>query len=314
MAIPVLMPALSPTMKEGNLAKWLKKEGDKVKPGEVIAEIETDKATMEVESADSGILGKIVVGDKTEGVKVNSLIGVLLESGEKPKDAEEFAKSFSSEDEAPKAEKKIEAKEEAPKKAETTSKTQTPKPSTTQPAKNERVFASPLAKRIAANESLDISAITGTGPRGRVIKSDVEAALANGGNTAFATAPMNFAMPVGRAEVESELKPVSTMRQVIAERLTESKQNIPHFYLSVDCEMDELMYSRELINAQAPMNGDKPAYKISVNDFVIKACALGLRDNPDANCSWTDEGILQYNNIDISVAVAINDGLITPIV
>jgi len=302
MAIPVLMPALSPTMKEGNLAKWFKKEGDKIKPGEVIAEIETDKATMEIESADSGILGKIVVGNKTDGVKINSLIAVILEAGEKPKDAEAFANSYEAESASEPAQEE---------KAAANSGNKAPAPAAAAPATSDRVFASPLAKRLAANESLDIAQIRGSGPKGRVVKADIENAIANGG---AGTAPMNFATSVGRNEVETELKPVSMMRQVIAERLTESKQNIPHFYLSLDCELDELMYVREMINERAPKNGDKAAYRISVNDFIIKACAHALRDNPNANCSWTDEGILQYNNVDISVAVAIPDGLITPIV
>lgn len=310
MAIPVLMPALSPTMKEGNLSKWLKKEGDKIKPGEVIAEIETDKATMEVESADSGILGKLVVPEKTSNVKVNELIAVILESGEKTKDAEKFAESYQSESTSEQTQEKATANAPTPPAPapKTTISTPSPQPQTVEPT-NSRVFASPLARRIAANESLELKNIQGSGPRGRIVKSDVEHALS--GNHAPA---MNFTTNVGRNSVESELRPVSVMRQVIAERLTESKQNVPHFYLSLDCELDELTYTRALINEAAPKNGDKAAYKISVNDFVIKACACALRDNPEANSSWTDQGIVQYNNVDISVAVAIQDGLITPII
>ncbi len=299
MAIEILMPALSPTMTEGNLAKWLKKEGDKVKPGDVLAEIETDKATMEVEAVDAGTLGKIVVQAKTEGVKVNQLIAVLLEANEAKSAVDEVLKKHQGA-----------VAVAAPVKQEVAQKVEQPKvvnaPASVTQSSN-RVFASPLAKRIAEQQGIDLSSVKGSGPHGRIVKEDV---------LSFKSVPSfaNTNFSVGRSNEQYRLVPNSNMRKVIAKRLVESKQTVPHFYLTVDCQLDELLKVREQINAKAPKNGDKAAYKISVNDFIIKASAQALRAFPKANASWSDEGIMIYNNIDISVAVAIEDGLITPII
>ncbi len=298
MAIEILMPALSPTMTEGNLAKWLKKEGDKVKPGDVLAEIETDKATMEVEAVDAGTLGKIVVQAKTEGVKVNQLIAVLLEANEAKSAVDEVLKKHQGV-----------AAIAAPAKQEVVTKVEQPKAVNAPAAitqSSSRVFASPLAKRIAEQQGIDLSSIKGSGPHGRIVKDDVLSQKSSSfANTNFQT---------GRSSEQYRLVPNSNMRKVIAKRLVESKQTVPHFYLTVDCQLDELLKVREQINAKAPKNGDKAAYKISVNDFIIKASAQALRALPKANASWSDEGIMIYNNVDISVAVAIEDGLITPII
>ncbi len=309
MPIEILMPALSPTMTEGTLAKWLKKEGDDVSSGDVIAEIETDKATMEVEAVDEGKLGKILISEGTENVPVNELIALLLDEGEDASELEGYSASTAA---APAAEEK---KEEAP---AASAPAASPAPATnghTAPAaasSGERVFASPLAKRIASQEGIDIGAISGTGPHGRVIKADVEDALANGvGSVGGAqTAAISF----GRNPVEYTEIPNSGMRKTIAKRLQESKQTVPHFYLTIDCEMDALLAARKRINDAAPKADDKPAYKVSVNDLVVKAVAMGLREVPAANASWTDNAIQQYNNVDVSVAVAMEGGLITPIV
>lgn len=288
MAIEILMPALSPTMTEGNLAKWLKKEGDKIKPGEVLAEIETDKATMEVEAVDSGTLGKIIVPDKSQGVKVNQLIAVILESGEDKSAIDAVIKKFSSQPAAnlPKEEVK---------------KVETPKVELQQ-TNSSRIFATPLAKKIASMQGVNLNQIQGSGPRGRIVKDDV------------LNAKPSANIQLGRSSSEYTVLPVSPMRKVIAKRLSESKQNIPHFYLTVDCNVDELLKFREAINVSAPQIDGNPAYKVSVNDIIIKASAAALAKKREANCSWSDEGILQYNNVDIAVAVAIPDGLITPIV
>jgi pyruvate dehydrogenase E2 component (dihydrolipoamide acetyltransferase) len=302
MPIEILMPALSPTMTEGNLAKWTVKEGDKIKSGQVIAEIETDKATMEVEAVDEGIVGKILVPAGTEGVKVNQLIALLLEDGEDKKVLDGYKPKDSGagiQDSGKKEEKKPDPVSAAPE-----SRIPNPAPSSS----GERVKASPLAKRVAANEGVDIRMVQGTGPHGRVVKDDVLKAVATGGT--------------GRGRVmrnpsEFTKIPNNNMRKVIARRLTESKQTVPHFYLTVECELDKLLEVRKEINfdAEATAGKDKkPAYKLSVNDFIIKATALALKKVPTANASWSDEAILQYNNVDISVAVAIDGGLITPIV
>lgn len=283
MPIEILMPALSPTMKEGNLAKWLKKEGDKISPGDVIAEIETDKATMEVEAVDEGILGKILVPANTRSVAVNSLIALILEEGEDSKELDEYK---------PKANAiNLPKQVEAPvKKEESQTTTQA-----TILGSSSRVKASPLAKRIASIEKIDLTHISGSGPHGRIIKADVLNRTSS-------------KKGVTRNSQEYKAIPNSNIRRVIAERLLESKQTIPHFYLSIECNIDKLLALREDINA------DSEKYKISVNDFVIKAVALALKDNPEANSSWTEEEILQYNNVDVSVAVAIEGGLITPII
>jgi pyruvate dehydrogenase E2 component (dihydrolipoamide acetyltransferase) len=298
MPIEVLMPALSPTMTEGNLAKWLKKEGDKISPGEVIAEIETDKATMEVEAVDEGVLGKIVIAAGTESVKVNEIIAIILEEGE---DAGQLASYTAKKMDV--AAPSNENKEEEPKLAVVKTAAATPSP-------NEgRVIASPLAKRIAENENIDLSRISGTGPHGRIIKDDVLEAKTAKPNAASVSAKSFVA---GRDAVEYNKVPNNNMRKVIAKRLCESKQTVPHFYLSIECEIDNLLKTRAEMNSTT--SKENPEYKLSVNDFVIKAVAMALRKVPAANSSWTDEAILQYNNVDVSVAVAIDGGLITPIV
>ncbi|SMH48244.1 pyruvate dehydrogenase complex dihydrolipoamide acetyltransferase [Mesorhizobium australicum] len=344
MPINITMPALSPTMEEGNLAKWLVKEGDKVSPGDVIAEIETDKATMEVEAVDEGTVAKLVVPAGTEGVKVNAVIAILAGEGE---DASAAAKGS---DTAPaKAEvKKEQAKATTEAAKPEPSRTEAPKadgPKTeTPPAKpegapaatassGERTFASPLARRIAKDAGVDVSAIAGSGPHGRVVKADVEAAVAGGGAkmatpAAQAGAPA-AAAPAAKplsddavlkffAEGSYELKPHDNMRKTIASRLTESHQTIPAYFLSMDCTLDALLKLREEINKSAPTTktekGDVPAFKLSVNDFIIKAMALALRDVPMANASWTSSARVLHRNADVGVAVAVPDGLITPIV
>ena len=325
MPINITMPALSPTMEEGNLAKWLVKEGDTVKSGDVIAEIETDKATMEVEAVDEGVVAKIVVPAGTEGVKVNSLIAILAADGE---DVGAAAAGGGS---APKAEAKpADAPKEAEKPAAAAAAPAVTASAGPAPAKDgNRVFSSPLARRIAKEAGVDISAVSGSGPHGRVVKSDVEKAVASGGATpAAAAAPAAAsaapaAAPKGMSE-EAVLKlfeqgsydlvPHDGMRKTIAKRLQESKQTIPHFYVSVDVELDALLALRAQINDSAPRRDDKPAYKLSVNDMVIKAMALALRDVPDANVSWTDTNMVKHKHADVGVAVSIPGGLITPII
>lgn len=331
MAIKITMPALSPTMEEGNLAKWLVKEGDKVSAGDVIAEIETDKATMEVEAVDEGIVAKLVVPAGTESVKVNALIAVLAEDGE---DVAEAAKAASGD--APAAAPKAEAA--APVAA--TAPVSAPAPVAAAPAatpaapapvaKGERLFASPLARRVAKDAGVELAAVSGTGPHGRIIRKDVEAAIASGGKApakpvASAAAPQ---IAVSGASDEATLKmfeegsyelvPHDGMRKTIARRLMESKLTVPHFYLTIDCELDALLALRSQLNAAAPMikteKGEVPAYKLSVNDLVIKATALALRDIPEANVSWTDAGMVKHKHADVGVAVSIPGGLITPIV
>ncbi|MFI4983983.1 MAG: pyruvate dehydrogenase complex dihydrolipoamide acetyltransferase [Rickettsiales bacterium] len=288
MAVEILMPALSPTMTEGNLAKWLKKEGDKIKPGEVLAEIETDKATMEVEAVDAGILGKIIVPAQSHGVKVNQLIAVILESGDDKNAIDAIIKKFADQPKAavPEA-KKVE--------------THVAKPEVISAQANNRIFATPLAKKVASMQGVNLNQIQGSGPKGRIVKDDVLNTKSTG-------------KQIGRNQQEYSVVPVSTMRKVIAKRLMESKQTIPHFYLTVDCNVDELLKFREAVNNNAPQKDGVPAYKVSLNDIIIKASATALARKPEANCSWSDDAILQYNNVDIAVAVAIPDGLITPIV
>ncbi|WP_425598322.1 pyruvate dehydrogenase complex dihydrolipoamide acetyltransferase [Brucella intermedia] len=319
------MPALSPTMEEGNLSKWLVKEGDKIAPGDVIAEIETDKATMEVEAVDEGTIAKIVVPAGSEGVKVNALIAILAEEGE---DVAAAAKGAAS---APKAEAKAETPKEEPKPTAAPVAATAPAKAE-QPAaanKGDRVFASPLARRIAKESGVDITAVKGTGPHGRVVQRDVEAALASGGVKAAApkaeavsaTAPKAMSDDAVLKLFEEgtyEIVPHDGMRKTIARRLVESKQTVPHFYLTIDCELDALLALRSQINAAAPMikteKGEVPAYKLSVNDLVIKAVALALRDIPEANVSWTEGGMVKHKRADVGVAVSIPGGLITPIV
>ena len=317
MPIEILMPALSPTMTEGNLVKWNKKEGEKVKSGDVIAEIETDKATMEVEAVDEGILGKIVVAEGTESVKVNEIIALLLADGE---DASAVA-NYAAKGGAAPAEKPSPASGGSSAAPASTSVTETPSVPASAPSQESgKVKASPLAKRVAAQEGVDLSAVQGTGPHGRIIKADVEEAKKSGGASKAALGGQAAFIPqsYGRNATESVDVPLNNMRKTIAKRLLESKQNVPHFYLTIDCEIDALNAARVRINAAADAavkgTDKKPAYKVSVNDFVIKAVALALRDVPAANASWADTVIKQYNNVDVSVAVALDGGLITPVV
>ncbi|EJM98044.1 pyruvate dehydrogenase complex dihydrolipoamide acetyltransferase [Phyllobacterium sp. YR531] len=339
MPINITMPALSPTMEEGNLAKWLVKEGDKVGPGDVIAEIETDKATMEVEAVDEGTVAKIVVPAGTEGVKVNALIAILAADGEDASAAAQGGGDAAPAKAEAKEEKKAEPAAEAPKadapKAEP-AKAEAPRQETASaPASvksGDRPFSSPLARRIAKDAGVDLSAVTGSGPHGRVIKKDVEAAIAGGGAKAAAPAaaapgasapaapkPMSDdAVLKLFAEGSYELVPHDGMRKTIAKRLLEAKSTVPHFYLTVDCELDALLALRQQINLAAPMRktdkGDVPVYKLSVNDMIIKAMALALRDVPEANVSWTESNMVKHKHSDVGVAVSIPGGLITPII
>lgn len=297
MPVKILMPALSPTMEHGNLAKWLKKEGDTVSAGEVIAEIETDKATMEVEAVDEGILGKIIVQEGSQEVAVNSLIAVLLEDGEDSASIDDF---IAKESGTPAPATKTQAENKAIPAAEPvlSKSVATPEQKIVKPGETGRIFASPLARRIASNEGINLSSIIGTGPRGRIVKADV---LAGG----------NAKGRIIRHPQEYTLVPNNNMRRVIAKRLVESKQTVPHFYLSIECAMDAVLEVRAQINTSF---GDDKSKKLSVNDFVILATAKALKDIPQANASWGDEAIIMYNNIDISVAVAIDGGLITPVI
>lgn len=344
MATNILMPALSPTMTDGKLARWLVKVGDSVRSGDVIAEIETDKATMEVEAVDEGHVAQLLVEEGAEGVAVNAVIAVLADDGEDVGDVE-------APDAAP-AEEKAEAPAITPEpavkpaqgdvkatplakriadqsgvslsdvsgsgpggkimKADVLGASGGAPASAGAVEKGGRVFASPLARRLAAENDLPIEKIPGTGPNGRIIKADIDRVLKEGlpvEARADAKAEAPKAATPAESTDEFELIPHTTMRKTIARRLTESKQTVPHFYLTVDCEIDELLRVRKEINARAP-----EGVKVSVNDFVIKAIAAALRRVPDANASWTEEGVRRYNMVDVSVAVAIPGGLITPVV
>jgi pyruvate dehydrogenase E2 component (dihydrolipoamide acetyltransferase) len=323
MATNILMPALSPTMTEGTLARWLKAEGETVKAGDIIAEIETDKATMEVEAVDEGVLGKILVQGGTAGVKVNDPIAVLVEPGESvaPQGAPE-AQAAPTEKPAPaSATPKTEA---APTTAPAQEVALNPQP--LPPKEDGRIIASPLARRMAAQSGIDLAGLNGSGPNGRIVKTDVEAALgrpqAAKPEAAAAPAPAPAAAPAPAPAPKAPAPaitaphtaiPNSTMRKVIARRLSESKQTVPHFYVSMDIEIDALLKLRSQLNATSPKDGPG-AFKLSVNDLVIKAAAVTLRRLPAVNATWTDEAIIQYQDVDISVAVSIPDGLITPII
>ena len=351
MPINILMPALSPTMEKGNLAKWLKKEGEKVKPGDVIAEIETDKATMEVEAVDEGTLAKIVVPEGTADVPVNQLIAVLAGEGEDaskvtaasaapaPKPAEAKSPPAPSAPPSPLrgegSDRAAGALIPAPFRASTPvfdglrgeggAAQAAPGGATNGHA---RTFSSPLARRLAKEAGIDLARITGSGPHGRVVARDVEGAKEGKGLKAPGAAPGAAAPAPSIAPAMSddkvralfeegsyEVVPHDNMRRVIAQRLTASTQTIPHFYLTIDCVIDRLMAAREEINASAPKNKEgKPAYKLSVNDFVVKALAVALQRIPDANVSWTESGMLKHKHSDVGVAVALPGGLITPIV
>ncbi|MDB5644579.1 pyruvate dehydrogenase complex dihydrolipoamide acetyltransferase [Methylobacterium sp.] len=347
MPINVLMPALSPTMEKGNLAKWLKKEGDAVKSGDVLAEIETDKATMEVEAIDEGVLAKILVAEGTADVPVNDLIAIIAADGEDPATVQAPGGAAPT----------TEAKAEGPKSGSTENATpgggtmayarvnEAPDgavPGGGAQAESGRVFASPLARRIAKQEGVDLSALTGSGPRGRVIERDVRAALASGTGQAppaaaqkaaeppraasapAAPAPAKAAAPVGLTTDQVrgfypkgtfEEVPLDGMRKTIAKRLTEAMQVAPHFYLTVDCELDALMALREQLNRSAGTTKDgKPPFKLSVNDFVIKAMGLALMRVPAANAVWAEDRILRFDNAEVGVAVAIDGGLFTPVI
>jgi pyruvate dehydrogenase E2 component (dihydrolipoamide acetyltransferase) len=339
MSINITMPALSPTMEEGKLAKWHVKEGDKVSSGDVIAEIETDKATMEVESIDEGTIGKIVVPEGTEGVKVNAIIAVILTEGETAVAEAPAAKPAP----APAAPQPsaTSGSATAPVPAAVTMPTATtgsaaapvpqkaaaPAPAASTGA---RVFASPLARRLAKEAGIEIGSIAGSGPHGRVVKSDIEAAKAGKGALKPAPAATPSAAPTASApaagmsrqqvvslypEGSYELVPNDGMRKVVAARLTESKQTVPHFYLSLDCKIDALLEAREQINAAAPKSKDgKPEYKLSVNDFVMKAWAAALMKVPTANATWAGDAILYHKHADVAVAVSVPGGLFTPVV
>ena len=311
MATNILMPALSPTMTEGTLARWLKKEGETIKAGDVIAEIETDKATMEVEAVDEGVLGRILIQDGTEGVKVNEPIAVLVDAGEAVPAAASPAPA---------------AKPAAPPaQAEKPAAAPAPAPAKAAPVANghaeggERIFASPLARRMASQAGIDLSALKGSGPNGRIVRADIEAAQK--GTPATAPAPVQVAAPVARAATPAsaisaphKLVPHSSMRKVIARRLTEAKSTIPHFYISMDIEIDKLIDLQNQLNAKSPARDQPGSYFITINDLVIRAAGATLRRIPEVNASWTDDGMVFYDDVDISVAVAIPDGLITPII
>jgi pyruvate dehydrogenase E2 component (dihydrolipoamide acetyltransferase) len=322
MPVNILMPALSPTMEKGNLAKWLKQEGDKVKPGDVIAEIETDKATMEYEAIDEGTLAKIVVPAGTQDVAVNQLIAVLAEEGEDVKAAAAGAAKTAAPAAKPASAATSPAQPAATPKAAPPSQ---PQASVAHASGANRVFSSPLARRLAKEAGIDLGRIQGSGPHGRVIARDVEAAKSGKGLIAPATAA-GARMPSVQAPSDDKIRalfesgsydtvPHDNIRKVIARRLLEAKLTIPHFYLTVDCNIGKLLAAREEINAAAPKDKDgKPAYKISVNDFVIKALALALQRVPDANVTWTEGAMLRHKHSDVGVAVSIPGGLITPVV
>jgi len=328
MPINILMPALSPTMEKGNLAKWLKKEGDTVKSGDVIAEIETDKATMEVEAVDEGTIAKILVPEGTQDVPVNDVIAVLAGDGEDVKAAGAgAAKPAPKPAEAPAA--KPAAILAARPAAATPAPRPAPAPQAASPAPQTngqgRIFSSPLARRLAKEAGIEISRVVGSGPHGRIIARDVDQAKSGKGLKAPAAAPAGgpaLAPSMSDQQVRAlfeegsyEVVPHDGMRRTIAQRLTASVQTIPHFYLTIDCDIGKLLTAREEINKQAPTDKDKkPLYKLSVNDFVIKAMAVALQKIPNCNVSWTDGGMLKHKHSDVGVAVAMPGGLITPII
>ncbi len=314
MPIEIKMPALSPTMTEGNLAKWLKQEGDDIAPGDVIAEIETDKATMEVEAVDEGKLGKILISEGTEGVAVNVPIALLLEEGEEASALDAMAAAAPPASQGAAAASQAEPANVAPAPAVASPAAAANGQSRPAAARGSRIFASPLAKRMAEQAGIDLGALTGSGPHGRIVKADIERARRDGvpapaqvPSAPTAPAPVTQ-LPLSAVPAAVEV-PLSNMRKVIARRLTESKQSIPHFYLTIDCELDALLALRKQVNGREGAD-----YKVSVNDFVIKASALALKKVPMANVSFAGDKLLQYQTIDISVAVAIPDGLITPII
>ncbi|HJW77187.1 MAG TPA: pyruvate dehydrogenase complex dihydrolipoamide acetyltransferase [Beijerinckiaceae bacterium] len=340
MPINILMPALSPTMEKGNLAKWLKKEGDTVKSGDVIAEIETDKATMEVEAIDEGVLAKIVVPEGTADVPVNQLIALIAGEGEDPKSVSAAGGGGApapAKTEAPTPAPPAAAQAQPPAPAQAAPATATAPQAGTKPnggGQGGRVVASPLARRIAKEAGLEIAMIQGSGPHGRVVERDVRAAAAGGAPpkaapAAAPAAPAAAAKPPSApaapsdAQVKALFEPGSyeeiphdNMRKTIARRLTEARQTVPQFYLTMDCEIDALLKLREEVNKAAPKDKDgKPAWKVSVNDMAIKALAMALMRVPDANVTWTEGAMLRHKHADVGVAVALpGNGLITPII
>ncbi len=344
MPIDILMPALSPTMEKGNLSKWLKKEGDVIKSGDVLAEIETDKATMEVEAVDEGVLGRIVVPEGSADVPVNQIIGTILEEGEEagaPTKGEASKPAPAGASATPQADAAILREERpgstpgAPDTRAPATPAGAPAPSPGRHTTGTRIIASPLARRIAKQAGLDLADIEGSGPHGRIVERDVRAAEKAGPRTKAPAPPApsqtsgktpdirNAAAPTAPdATIKKMFEPGSyteaphdNMRKTIARRLVEAKTTIPHFYLSVDCDLDALLALREQINASAPRDKDgKPAFKVSVNDFIIKALALALQRVPQANATWTEGAMLLHHHSDIGVAVSIPGGLITPVI
>ena len=318
MSLDILMPALSPTMEEGTLAKWLVAEGDSVVSGDVIAEIETDKATMEVEAVDEGVIAKLIVAAGTEGVKVNAVIAVLAEEGEDPASVQPGKSGTPAPAPAP-----AEAVPEVVSKLDTPAATPaTVHGSAGSGANGDRVLASPLARRLASQNGLNLAAIGGSGPNGRIVKRDIQATLVGGGAKAMqvgaASASAGHSMPAGtgpdprkiagQLDMGYEEIPANNMRKTIARRLVEAKQTVPHFYLTVDIELDALVGLRGQINKAVP-----EGVKISVNDMIILASAKALIDEPDTNASWAGDAVLKYASADIAVAVATDNGLITPV-
>ena len=304
MPIEILMPALSPTMEEGTLSKWLVKEGDTVSSGDLLAEIETDKATMEFEAVDEGVIGKIMVAEGTEGVKVNAVIAVLLEDGESAGDISASAATPAA---APAPLAAAAPAVVAP----------TPAPAAPAAKDGNRVFASPLARRIAADKGVDLTTMSGSGPRGRIVKADVEGESAAQA-VVSAAAPTAAAMPTSAsadavakmyADREYTEIPLNGMRKTIAARLTETKQTVPHFYLRRDINLDALLSFRGELNKQLASRD----VKLSINDFIIKACALALQSVPDANAVWAGDRVFNLKPSDVAVAVAIEGGLFTPV-
>ncbi len=315
MPISVLMPALSPTMTEGTLAKWLKKEGEDISAGDVLAEIETDKATMEVEAVDEGKLGKILVPAGTENVPVNELIAVLLEDGEDVKSINLDSLQAGSANSNEKVEEKPAAAPATPTANEAPLEVKmAPTPQPVSSSKDNRIVASPLAKRLAKEKGINLAMVKGSGPHGRIIRRDLEnfSPSAAGGAMMTAVPPRDSSgMPA------HDLVKNNNMRKAIARRLQQSKQQVPHFYLTVECEIDALLVLRKSINKKAERDaqeGQKPAYKVSVNDFVIKAVAMALMEVPEANAAWGDDAVKMFKSADVAVAVAIEGGLITPII
>lgn len=333
MPIQILMPALSPTMEEGKLATWLVKEGDEVTSGMVLAEIETDKATMEVEAVDEGRVGKILIEAGTEGVKVNTPIAVLLEEGEDESAIGDTSAAAPAAPPAPKQTPGDEPSKAAKASNDNAAKAPVPtaggSPPTPSAKPGERIVISPLARRLAVEAGLDLGQIGGSGPHGRIVKRDVDKLIAAGGASAQKAKGGGQALTVPQTQLtpamsddkilalyeadDYEIVPHDGMRKIIAERLTQSKQTIPHFYLTLECVLDELLRARSRMNEAAPKDGPR-AYKLSVNDFIIKALALALQQVPGANATWTENGMLRHRHSDVGVAVAVEGGLFTPVI